>query len=261
MNREQARLRTIAAMEMEALGPQRLAKMRTADRKSKGPYIEGATLRLKDIDNLAKQGHMTSEEVQKVQGWRCKSCYLLEKTSAQGRLAAAETGNVAANLPGPSSAASQEKPSASRRFRKAQLPIAPRPSQGLSSQIAGLSKENADLRALRDFADEKVKALTIFGAHQDDALYLLSHKLADLRLTHEDDREQIEEEVNAILRKADDAVDTLRSQFPSLEEVVSRHDDIKNYSTSAPLREWLKQNDHIQKEHEEHLRSLAEDAK
>ena len=99
------------------------------------------------------------------------------------------------------------------------------------------------MRALRDFADDKIKAPAIFGAQQDDALYL--------PLINEDDREQIEKEVNAILRKADDAVDTLRLQFPSLEELVSRHDDVKNFSTSVPLREWLEQADHIQKEHEE----------
>ena len=313
MNREEARLRTISAMEMEALGPQRTEKMRTTDSKYRGPYIEGATLRLKNLNDVARTEPVNSEELQKLNTWRCKSCHLLGKTFAQRPLAAAEAGNVDINLVGLSSAASQAntwrcksrhllgktfaqrplaaaeagnvdtnlvgsssaasraKPSASRRFPKAGIPIGPKPSQGLSQQlaklsketqglsqqVAQLSKENSTLRATLDFADDKVKALTIFGARQDDALYILSHKFKDLLVAHKDDLEEIEGQIGAILAKADDAVDDLSRPFPSLEELVSRHDDLNDLSTSAPLREWVEQADHIEKDHEESLRSLA----
>ena len=109
--------------------------------------------------------------------------------------------------------------------------------QALSDQIAILAKENADLRALQVFADQKIKALTIFGAHQDEAIWLLMRKFKNFQMAGagESDREVLEQDINSIASKADDAVTSLRRQFPSLEELVSRHDDEFSFSISPAL--------------------------
>lgn len=107
--------------------------------------------------------------------------------------------------------------------------------EGLSDQVTRLTREIAELRA---FADKKVRALTIFGAHQDDALWLLSHKFEALKLEHHEEvREQLERDINAILEESNNAVVTLRERFPSLEALLAQHDDTANFSTTAALRE------------------------
>ena len=119
------------------------------------------------------------------------------------------------------------------RFPKHRIPLAPK--EGLSDQVARLAREIAEQRA---FADEKVRALTVFGAHQDNALWLLPHKFEALKLEHHEEvREQLERDINAILEESDNAVITLRERFPSLEARLAQHDDTDNFSTTAALRE------------------------
>lgn len=55
---------------------------------------------------------------------------------------------------------------------------------------------------------------------------------------------------NAVLERPDKAVETLAAQFPSLEDVVSRHDSAEELSTSPALAEWVERADHIQKKTE-----------
>ena len=69
------------------------------------------------------------------------------------------------------------QPGPGPRFPKHRIPMAPK--EGLSDQVARLTRDNAELRA---FADEKITALTIFGAHQDNALWLISKRVEDLKL-------------------------------------------------------------------------------
>ena len=71
------------------------------------------------------------------------------------------------------------------------------------SEIARLRATNARLQAVYDFANEKVKALTSFGAHQDNALWLLALKIDPTAVPHS----------NNIIAKSDKAVLELRRQF------------------------------------------------
>ena len=48
--------------------------------------------------------------------------------------------------------------------------------ESLTEQVSRLTKEKTELQAVRDFVDRKIKALTIFGAHQDNAIFLLAEK-------------------------------------------------------------------------------------
>ena len=66
-------------MQREALVPQRIEKISTTDFKDKSPYVPGATLRLRDIETLAKQGTLKSEDVDRVKGWRCKISHVFER--------------------------------------------------------------------------------------------------------------------------------------------------------------------------------------
>lgn len=66
-------------------------------------------------------------------------------------------------------------------------------------------------------------------------------------------RENLKQEINAVLTKSDDTVISLRNSFPSLEKLVSHHDDANNFSTTAALGEWVEKTDHIQKDEEESL--------
>lgn len=60
-------------MEMEALGPERIEKLKTTDYRTKKAYVPFATLRLRNLDTLAKKGTLSSDEVTKLKAWRCKS--------------------------------------------------------------------------------------------------------------------------------------------------------------------------------------------
>lgn len=146
--------------------------------------------------------------------------------------------------------------SSTLRHPKGRLPTAK--TEDLSAQVARLSLEVAELKAVRKFADEKIRALTIFGAHQDDVVNVMYHKFSKFRVSTDTDREQIEQEVNAVLEKSDKTVETLAGQFPSLEDVVSRHDGGDGLSISPALAEWIEHSDHIQKKTEEDLLSRKE---
>ena len=80
--------------------------------------------------------------------------------------------------------ASSSKVSTGPRFPKGQFPLAPKTEvTQLRDQVVRLTREVTDLRLLRDSADSKIKALTIFGAYQDHGLLLLSNKLPTLKVT------------------------------------------------------------------------------
>lgn len=75
---EQKRREILMRMEMEALGPARIEKLKTTDYRTRKPYVPFATLRLRRLDALAKNGSLSSDEVTKLKAWRCKSFnYLL----------------------------------------------------------------------------------------------------------------------------------------------------------------------------------------
>ncbi len=60
------------AVQFEALEPGRPDKLITPSFwEEQGPYVFGKTLRLKELEAVAKEG-MTSQNFEKVSGWRCK---------------------------------------------------------------------------------------------------------------------------------------------------------------------------------------------
>ena len=52
--------------------PRRIERVSTTTSHDQSSYVPGATLRLRDVDELAKQGSLTSKEVERVKEWRCK---------------------------------------------------------------------------------------------------------------------------------------------------------------------------------------------
>ena len=124
------------------------------------------------------------------------------------------------------------------------------PNNSEEQRLEALTKEVIELRALRVFADKKIRALTVFASHQDEAVHLLAGKFQSYHQGRTD-MDTLARGVNDIVEKATQAVNTLSAEFPSLEEFVSQHDDPSDLSTSARLAEWI---DHIQKTHEENLR-------
>ena len=85
---EQQKLDTMIAMQMDALGPVRLKKLSTTCYKSQAAYVPGATLRLRDLGSLIKQGWLTSEEVGEVKAWRDKSVVYFNIICADRTIAA-----------------------------------------------------------------------------------------------------------------------------------------------------------------------------
>ena len=59
-------------MQREALMPRPIQKVSTTDYHDQPPYIPGATPRLRDVDELAELGSLTSKQVERVKEWRCK---------------------------------------------------------------------------------------------------------------------------------------------------------------------------------------------
>lgn len=70
---EERRRQVIMRMELEALGPERIEKIKTTDYNTRKPYVPFATLRLRKLDVLAKKGNLSSDEVTKLKAWRCES--------------------------------------------------------------------------------------------------------------------------------------------------------------------------------------------
>ena len=95
---------------------------------------------------------------------------------------------------------------------------------------------------MRDHADEKIRALTIFANHRDNAIFLLSHKVQALDI---DDPEFLQE-AQSIIAKSDAAVSELTDRFPSLEPLVADHEDHVDFGISPALGGWIEKTDHIQ---------------
>lgn len=50
-----------------------------------------------------------------------------------------------------------------------------------------MTLENTELKAVRTFAGKKIRALTVFGAHQNDVMNVLYYKFSRLRTISDDD--------------------------------------------------------------------------
>ena len=94
------------------------------------------------------------------------------------------------------------------------------PNNSEEQRLEALTKEVTELRALRVFADKKIRALTVFASHQDEAVHLLAGKFQSYH-QGQTDMDTLAMGVNDILEKATQAVNTLSAEFPSLEEFVS----------------------------------------
>lgn len=56
-----------------------------------------------------------------------------------------------------------------------------------------------------------------FGAEQDDAVYLLSHWMPQLRTAKSEDRERLEARLNAVYKASEESEDALDAACPALE--------------------------------------------
>ena len=103
--------------------------------------------------------------------------------------------------------------------------------------------ENSDLRTRLNFADSKIKALTIFASKCDNALWLLREKVG-LYI----------KDYTSITNGVDNAVEELRDQFSSLESLITRYKDLEDLRETTNMANWIAQSDHIQMESEIRLR-------
>ncbi len=82
----------------------------------------------------------------------------------------------------------------------------------LFTQVSQLTKELTKIKVIIEHADRKVKALTLFASHQDNAVTLLGTKFTDLKAASMNDTlteevlANIETDLNGILDKSDEAV-------------------------------------------------------
>lgn len=60
-NEAEKRKTVMLRMEADALGPERIEKIKTTDHRDKRKYIPFATLRLQELDALVKKGSTTSK--------------------------------------------------------------------------------------------------------------------------------------------------------------------------------------------------------
>ena len=62
----------------------------------------------------------------------------------------------------------------------------------------------------------------------------------------------------SITSGADDAVEELRDQFPSLKSLITLHEDPEDLRETTNMANWIAQSDHIQMEHEIRLRQNSQ---
>ena len=105
-----------------------------------------------------------------------------------------------------------------------------------------LVAENVRLKSELSFADGKIKVLIIW---HDNALWLLVNKLGNESLTADYD---------AIKTGIDVSVSMLKNEFPSLEDLVTYHEDPEGIRETTLMADWVAQPDHIQMSDEIKLR-------
>ena len=145
--------------------------------------------------------------------------------------------------PGSSKSSSTLSSNAGLLHPKAWARIEPEPD--LVSENARLLAENTQLKNKLAFADEKVKALAIFASKYDKALWLLREKLGTMSAG------------TSILDGVDNVVAELRGQFPSLEGLITYHEDPVEMRETAGMAQWVAQHDHVQMGTELQLRKGA----
>ncbi|CAF9933644.1 MAG: hypothetical protein ALECFALPRED_005650 [Alectoria fallacina] len=101
-------------------------------------------------------------------------------------------------------------------------------------QVVRLSHENAKLREIKAFANRKIQALTIFAAHQNDAISVPCTKFRALKESN--DSETLKEEVNDVLDQSNGAVGALVREFPDREDLVRRYVDMISDENSLQAR-------------------------
>ena len=109
-----------------------------------------------------------------------------------------------------------------------------------------LIAENAELKARLEFADAKVRALTILASKNDHALWLLGESFGNLMGSY-----------TSITDGVDQAVEELRNEFPSLESLVTEHEDRGNLRETAKMANWISRDaeEHAKVEYERHIGS------
>ena len=139
------------------------------------------------------------------------------------------------------SSISTDSPARGPKYPKRRLIEQTATANPLEKRVEKLTKEVAELRALRAFADSKIRALVIFGAHQDDAINLLINIVSSLQIKLRDGAEinldGFTTDINYIIDQATRAVIDLTADFPITEALVFKHKDENEFSTSPELTE------------------------
>ena len=109
----------------------------------------------------------------------------------------------------------------------------------LTEQSARLMAENAQLRLLFTFADKRVKALTLFASRSGNALWLSACRPTDC---------------TPVIKGVDTAVLELTCSFPSLEDLITAHEDAEQMKVTSKMAEWVAGEDQVQIEQEQRLK-------
>ena len=98
----------------------------------------------------------------------------------------------------------------------------PGPTNPLEEQIETFTKEVTELRTLRAFADNKIRALIILATYHDNVIDLLANRFRSFQ-TNKIDLNALTKDVNYVIEKSTETVADLSKDYPSLEELVTRH--------------------------------------
>ena len=81
----------------------------------------------------------------------------------------------------------------------------PKPINPLEKRIEVLIEEITELRTLRAFADNKIRALTVFAIHHDNVIDLLANRFRSFQ-TNQIDLNALTKDVNYVIEKSTETV-------------------------------------------------------
>ena len=114
-------------------------------------------------------------------------------------------------------------------------PLHPKPwSKSQADPVQDLNAENATLKTKLALADRKIRALGIFASRCDNALWLVGGKLGEM------------EDCTSIIAGVDNAATELGTEFPSLEGLLTYHEDPVEMRETSQMAEWVAKKDHVE---------------
>ena len=107
-------------------------------------------------------------------------------------------------------------------------------NERLKLETQELKTENTNMKTRLRRANHKFKILAMFASRHDNALWLLMNRLID---------EQLKSNYDDLTTDVDKTIEGLRTTYPTLEKLITTHDDVDYVSETLDMSDWMDRDD------------------